>query len=113
VSADDDDSSTGPDSEAPSSEAGAADPVPCSACRGTGEVISNLGGTPQRVPCPWCDGGGIRLTGHDAQAPQARLRDAVGEGGAPDRQAGDGEAQAGEDEAAQGAGDGEPPDQVA
>jgi len=37
-------------------------------CRGTGQVISNLGGTATKVPCPWCDGGGVRLTGIDAQA---------------------------------------------
>lgn len=41
--------------------------VPCSACRGTGRVISNLGGTPHEVPCPWCEGGGRRLREHDAQ----------------------------------------------
>ena len=37
-------------------------------CRGTGKVISNLGGTPSTVTCPWCEGGGIRLAGVDAQA---------------------------------------------
>ena len=37
-------------------------------CRGTGKVISNLGGTPSSVTCPWCEGGGIRLAGIDAQA---------------------------------------------
>jgi DnaJ-class molecular chaperone len=40
----------------------------CSACRGTGRVISNLGGSPQDVPCPWCDGTGRFIPGHDAQA---------------------------------------------
>src|SRR4051794_35623885 len=43
-------------------------PVPCSACRGTGRVTSNLGGTPHEVACPWCEGGGRRLPEHDAQA---------------------------------------------
>jgi DnaJ-class molecular chaperone len=43
-------------------------PPPCSACRGTGRVVSQLGGTPREVPCPWCDGGGRRLREHDAQA---------------------------------------------
>jgi hypothetical protein len=37
-------------------------------CRGTGQVISNLGGTASAVTCPWCEGGGIRLSGIDAQA---------------------------------------------
>jgi hypothetical protein len=37
-------------------------------CRGTGQVISNLGGTPSMVVCPWCGGGKVRLTGVDAQA---------------------------------------------
>lgn len=46
----------------------AGEPVPCSPCRGTGQVISNLGGTPQQVVCPWCEGGGVQLPGHDAQA---------------------------------------------
>jgi hypothetical protein len=41
---------------------------PCSACRGTGVVISNLGGEPHELDCPWCEGGGVRLRGHDAQA---------------------------------------------
>lgn len=40
----------------------------CSPCRGSGQVISNLGGTPSRVPCPWCDGTGTQIAGHDAQA---------------------------------------------
>ena len=44
------------------------DPQPCSVCRGTGTVISNLGGSPSTVPCPWCDGTGTFLPDHDAQA---------------------------------------------
>lgn len=43
-------------------------PPPCSACRGTGQVVSQLGGTPRSVPCPWCEGRGLRLRDHDAQA---------------------------------------------
>jgi DnaJ-class molecular chaperone len=43
-------------------------PPPCSACRGTGRVISRLGGEEHSVTCPWCDGGGQRIPGHDAQA---------------------------------------------
>jgi hypothetical protein len=42
--------------------------VPCSACRGTGKVISRLGGEPCVIVCPWCEGGGRRLgPEHDAQ----------------------------------------------
>ena len=51
----------------------AAPPRECSACRGTGRVISNLGGSPQEVACPWCEGTGRFIPGHDAQA---RHRDA-------------------------------------
>jgi DnaJ-class molecular chaperone len=43
------------------------DPERCSACRGSGRVISTLGGTPQPVECPWCKGSGRRIAGHDAQ----------------------------------------------
>jgi DnaJ-class molecular chaperone len=43
-------------------------PQICSACRGTGTVISNLGGEPHELRCPWCDGGGVALPDHDAQA---------------------------------------------
>ncbi|MEA2269726.1 MAG: hypothetical protein QOD55_670 [Solirubrobacteraceae bacterium] len=45
-----------------------AEPRPCAPCRGTGRVISNLGGAPQEVTCPWCDGAGRYTPGHDAQA---------------------------------------------
>jgi hypothetical protein len=38
------------------------------ACRGTGRVISNLGGTAATVACPWCDGRGVRSADIDAQA---------------------------------------------
>lgn len=38
------------------------------ACRGTGRVISNLGGSQNAVECPWCGGRGMRIPGHDAQA---------------------------------------------
>jgi DnaJ-class molecular chaperone len=44
------------------------EPQPCAPCRGTGQVISNLGGVPQQVVCPWCQGGGVQLPEHDAQA---------------------------------------------
>jgi DnaJ-class molecular chaperone len=44
-----------------------ADPVACAPCRGTGAVISNLGGETSQVQCPWCEGGGTQIPGHDAQ----------------------------------------------
>jgi hypothetical protein len=40
----------------------------CMPCRGTGKVISNLGGTRSEVRCPWCQGSGVRQAGVDAQA---------------------------------------------
>ena len=46
----------------------AAAPRECTACRGTGQVVSNLGGSPQQVPCPWCEGTGRFIAEHDAQA---------------------------------------------
>ena len=60
----------------------ADDPTPpgetpdCTACRGTGRVISNFGGSPSEIACPWCDGTGKRIPGHDAQA--ARREAAAG-----------------------------------
>ena len=44
------------------------DPGRCRACRGTGSVISNKGGSPHDERCPWCDGTGRFQPGHDAQA---------------------------------------------
>jgi hypothetical protein len=40
----------------------------CMPCRGSGRVISNLGGSPKDVTCPWCAGTGTRQAGTDAQA---------------------------------------------
>jgi len=48
----------------------------CTACRGTGTVISGLGGEPHPVPCPWCEGTGRRIPGHDAQAARRGGEDA-------------------------------------
>ncbi len=36
----------------------APEPAVCSPCRGTGTVISNLGGDSHTVTCPWCGGTG-------------------------------------------------------
>jgi DnaJ-class molecular chaperone len=44
-----------------------APPPECSACRGTGKVISGLGGTNTTVDCPWCEGTGTTIPGHNAQ----------------------------------------------
>ena len=43
-------------------------PRECMPCRGSGKLISKLGGEPSTVTCPWCAGGGVRLPGVDAQA---------------------------------------------
>jgi hypothetical protein len=40
----------------------------CMPCRGTGKVISNLGGKRTELPCPWCGGTGTRQLAVDAQA---------------------------------------------
>jgi DnaJ-class molecular chaperone len=67
----------------------------CTACRGTGQVISNLGGVARTVSCPWCEGGGVFLPGHDAQA--ARRGEADTATAAPDAdQAGESEEAAGD-----------------
>ena len=39
----------------------------CTPCRGTGRLISGLGGTPHEVTCPWCEGSGHRIPGLNAQ----------------------------------------------
>jgi hypothetical protein len=51
-------------------------------CRGTGKVISNLGGESQKVPCPWCEGSGVRTSGIDAQTAWQEGGAAGGEDGA-------------------------------
>jgi len=54
------------DSDGPSDAA--PEPRECMACRGSGNVISNLGGSASTVTCPWCEGDGVRLPDVDAQA---------------------------------------------
>ena len=44
------------------------EPRACTVCRGTGTVISTLGGTASQQDCPWCEGTGTEIPGHDAQA---------------------------------------------
>jgi DnaJ-class molecular chaperone len=44
------------------------EPNVCMPCRGSGQVISNLGGESRKIPCPWCGGSGVRDRGVDAQA---------------------------------------------
>jgi DnaJ-class molecular chaperone len=51
--------------------------VPCTVCRGTGTLISNLGGTPSTVDCAWCEGTGTFLPDHDAQAAKKAEREAA------------------------------------
>jgi hypothetical protein len=48
----------------------------CMPCRGTGQLISNLGGSPKNVPCPWCSGTGTRQPNVDAQAAWRERREA-------------------------------------
>jgi len=48
--------------------AAAHGPRECMPCRGSGKLISNLGGEPSTVVCPWCGGEGVRLAEVDAQA---------------------------------------------
>ena len=48
--------------------ANSEDRTTCSACRGTGKVISSLNGKPHEVTCPWCGGDGVFHQGRDAQS---------------------------------------------
>ena len=57
------------DREAPAkAPQGASDARACMPCRGSGKVISNLGGSPKSISCPWCEGAGVRRADIDAQA---------------------------------------------
>jgi DnaJ-class molecular chaperone len=51
----------------PQPPAPSADEERCRPCRGTGRIVSNLGGSANTVTCPWCDGTGRFAQGHDAQ----------------------------------------------
>jgi len=55
----------------------------CRPCRGTGTVISTLGGERREVTCPWCEGRGTLIGGHDAQDRKAGA-EGHGAGRAPD-----------------------------
>jgi len=70
------------------------------ACRGTGRVISNLGGSPKTVPCPWCEGTGLRPAEIDAQAHWGQ---GEGEGAQPAVPAEPASGEAGDEEKQQGA----------
>jgi DnaJ-class molecular chaperone len=63
------------------------DPMTCTACRGTGKVLSSLGGTQHEVVCPWCEGSGHRIPGIDAQAHPAEAAPETADGGAPPAEA--------------------------
>jgi DnaJ-class molecular chaperone len=52
----------------------------CTPCRGTGRLISGLGGEPHQVTCPWCRGTGVRIPGIDAQQSPAEGGGAAGGG---------------------------------
>ncbi len=41
--------------------------VTCRPCRGTGRVLSMLGGQEHELGCPWCAGSGEFVAGRDAQ----------------------------------------------
>jgi hypothetical protein len=51
----------------PGDGADSGDGRQCMPCRGTGKLISNLGGSASTVTCPWCGGTGVRQSGVDAQ----------------------------------------------
>ena len=63
----DDDAPAGESAADAGAEKPADDRGQCTPCRGTGKLISNLGGTPHDVVCPWCDGTGAFQPGRDAQ----------------------------------------------
>jgi hypothetical protein len=52
----------------------------CMPCRGTGSVVSHLGGTRSQLPCPWCRGTGVRQADMNAQAQWLSGDDASAQG---------------------------------
>ena len=46
----------------------------CHPCRGSGTVISGLGGEQRRIACPWCGGSGERDPARDAQEAGEAMR---------------------------------------
>ena len=52
----------------PEADQSGSDRTQCTPCRGTGRVISNLGGDADEVVCPWCGGSGRFTPGKDAQS---------------------------------------------
>ncbi|HXE44014.1 MAG TPA: hypothetical protein VN635_02340 [Conexibacter sp.] len=54
------------------------DQTTCRPCRGTGTVISGLGGEQHSIACPWCGGSGVRDPERDAQESGAAMRAAGG-----------------------------------
>ncbi|MGH2866429.1 MAG: hypothetical protein ACRDNK_02530 [Solirubrobacteraceae bacterium] len=73
-----------------STEDAAGEAATCTPCRGTGRLVSGLGGEPHEVSCPWCQGTGERIPGIDAQELPA-------EAGAPVHPADAGDQASGED----------------
>jgi DnaJ-class molecular chaperone len=65
----------------PSDDSAPPAPTECLACRGSGTLISGLGGEPHNVRCPWCEGTGTRIPGIDAQAHPAERSGAAAEPG--------------------------------
>jgi DnaJ-class molecular chaperone len=59
-------------------EAKEPQPTACMPCRGTGKVVSNLGGAPSVIDCPWCRGTGMRIVDIDAQSAWLGATEAAG-----------------------------------
>jgi len=74
------------DGESAPTEEATHGPQECMPCRGSGKVVSNLGGEPNTVTCPWCQGAGTRTPGIDAQQGWLSEREAS-EGAEPQTEA--------------------------